>query len=248
MRIRSPDHRARTSELGFKRIELAAIVVVVFILAALVVVGATHLTERNRRARCRSNLGQVSRAVLLYAGDYNNRLPDCTRRNPRFFGSVFPWDLNENLVLELDNRGAGRRFLYCPSNKDQNNETTWNFGAARGTQIRILGYAFLLNGNVPNTPVAWRTNVVTDGGGNPSKVELVLDAVINEGGHFTKIEATQRRRTSHVVPFTSKPAGANIAFEDGHVDWREFKLMQNRFFSRGLNHVKNEPMAVDWYY
>jgi prepilin-type N-terminal cleavage/methylation domain-containing protein/prepilin-type processing-associated H-X9-DG protein len=60
---------------GFTLIELLVVVAVIAILAALLLPVFTSARARARQATCLSNLSQIGRAALLYAGDYDERLP-----------------------------------------------------------------------------------------------------------------------------------------------------------------------------
>jgi type II secretory pathway pseudopilin PulG len=247
MLTRMPAH-SRKALLAFKRIDLIVLVAIASILGALMFAVVARSRERARRAHCQNNLAQIDKALQLYADDNENLLPDCTRKNPEFFGTAWPWDLTTNLVDQLELRGARRSFLYCPSNSRMDNDADWNYWKYHGGQNRIIGYALFLNGNVPDAPNVWHRSIKGDGLQSAAQTELVVDAVISASGNYVGIQASQTRRTSHLVAFGKQPAGGNIAFEDGHVEWKVFNLMQSRFFTRGFNPVDRTPISVDWYY
>jgi len=192
-------------------------------------VGLGFTKESRRRAQCRANLRQIGIALQLYAKDYGERLPDCTRRNPEFHGAVWPWDMNVNLVAQLENRGAKRQFLYCPSN-DMNNERHWNYPKFSGGRARVLGYAFLLPGVRDVPPELARVNLKGDGARKPAEVELTVDATVSQGGDYTSIKGFSVDRTSHLSG--RKPSGGNILFEDGHVAWRGFNQMKHQIIAQ----------------
>jgi hypothetical protein len=231
---------------AFNRIDVLFTIAVAIIVIVVVVVGGGQVRERVRRAHCRGNLAQTYAALRSYASDNKDLLPNCTRKNPKFSGTVWPLDLNANLADDLGKRGAGRKVLYCPSNAGMDIDALWNFGAGSSNSLRLVGYAFLLNGNVPASPGIWRTNILGDGVAPPAQTELVTDLVMSEAGNYSRIEASHPRRTSHLAAFSSLPAGGNVAFEDGHVIWRDFKVMQHRYIMRGVNPVTKLPRVVDW--
>ena len=112
---------------GFTLMELLVVIAIIAILAALLLPVLSSAKERGRRIQCLNNTRQIGLAMHMYASDNRDLLPDCTTNNPRFFGSYWPWDLNTNVVMELQDRNLVRNTFYCPSNPDMNDDTRWNF-------------------------------------------------------------------------------------------------------------------------
>jgi len=155
--------KLRSSERGaraFTRTELLVVVLTLAVVLAGLVLALRWNKEPRRRAQCAANLRQLGAALSLYAGDWEGRLPDCTRANPGFFGSKWPWDLNINVVSEMERRGASRKVFYCPSNAGMNDDQRWNFFRYDRTPIRVVGYGLLMNGCIDVPPALWRTNLL----------------------------------------------------------------------------------------
>jgi hypothetical protein len=110
-----------------------------------------------------------------------------------------------------------------------NNDQRWNFWKYTGDPIRVVGYVFLLKGFHQVPPHLWRTTLSGDGKTPPGKTELVLDATVSVNGDYQHIQGKWMDRTSHLEQ-NGQPAGGNIAFEDGHTEWRDFSQMQHRIF------------------
>jgi prepilin-type N-terminal cleavage/methylation domain-containing protein len=215
---------------AFTLVELLVVIAVIGILLALLLPVLSGSKERAKRLQCRNNLHQVGLALHMYAGENRDLLPDCTTNNPAFHGSVWPWDLHTNVTNELEARGAPRKVMYCPSNPTMDDDKHWDFWKYRpATQppIRLVGYVFLMNGSVRLPERLWRKNILGDGTNSPSQTELVIDAVASTGGDYGLIAGTLKDRTSHLDK--GKPIGGNIAFEDGHSEWRAFRKMQHQF-------------------
>ena len=214
---------------AFTLIELLVVIAIIAILAALLLPALSAAKERSRRIQCANNLHQIGIALHLYAEDNRDLLPDCTTNNPQFFGSYWPWDLNTNVVNELITHGVSRPVLYCPSNPAMNDDAHWNFCDYNPGPIRVVGYVFLMNGCVQVPENLWRRNILGDNGKSAAQTELVIDAVGSQQGDFMHIEGANVDRTSHV--HGNQPTGGNIAFEDGHSEWRNFNQMQPQIYA-----------------
>ncbi|MGA2246695.1 MAG: hypothetical protein ABSH48_17010 [Verrucomicrobiota bacterium] len=98
-----------------------------------------------------------------------------------------------------------------------------------------MGYVFLMNGCVQVPEELWRKSILGDGAKSAAQTELVIDAVGSQDNDFLHIQGAILDRTSHVQG--NQPSGGNIAFEDGHAEWRNFSQMSLRI-----------PADVDWYF
>lgn len=214
---------------AFTLVELLVVIAIIGILAALLLPALSGGKERAIRIQCLNNIRQDCVALHLYAEENKGLLPDCTVNNPEFHGSYWPWDLHTNLVNELDKHGAPRRVLYCPANAQMDDDKHWDFWELKLDRppIRIVGYAFLMYGSMRVPPQYWRRNIWGDGTNAPSQTELVLDAVASTDGDYSHMVGTYIERSNHLKG--KQPLGGNIAFEDAHVQWRDFKKMQHRF-------------------
>lgn len=227
----------RESLRGFSLKELAVAVAVVLVLAALAVAAVSLARERALRARCRANLGHIGAALKSYSDAHGNLLPDCSEDNPQFSGGAWAWDVNTNVITELEQRGVARNDFYCPANPGMNTLSHWEFWRFTRTRIRVISYGLLLYGNGQIPPDYWRKDLAGSGGHPPAQTELGFDATLSMGGDFHHITGIFTDRSNHVG--RRLPYGGNILFEDQHVDWRDFKQMQHRF---------NTFPAAAWYF
>lgn len=214
---------------GFTRTEMLVLAALLAVMLGLLFVALRIGKEQRHRAQCRANLRQIGLALQSYAKDNQELLPDCTSRNPLFHGAVWPWDMSVNLVSDLENRGAKRQFLYCPSN-DMNNDRHWDFPRYSGGHTRVLGYVFLLSG-VRDVP--WdlaRLNLKGDGLRKPEQLELTVDATVSQGGDYAHIRGLSVDRSSHMSG--ENPVGGNILFEDGHASWRPYAQMKHQILAQ----------------
>jgi prepilin-type N-terminal cleavage/methylation domain-containing protein len=254
-----PPHNAKSEHHAFTLIELLVVIAIIAILAALLLPALSKAKESAHRAACKSNLHQQGIAFQLYSQDNKNLVPDL--RYPPFTtapGTVigyWPWDISSNCTDQMIANGASRDVFYCPSNPGFNTDDTWNFGPIFGLGgYRVIGYVYLLpgagmnTGGKPEEPY-WRTNVLgIPGQLSPTAAELVVDEVIQDAvtKSYTAITSPGSvtvqvgSRTSHLSG--NLPAGGNDLFEDGHADWRTFKVMLNN--GHPTNYFGENPLFI----
>ena len=73
---------------GFTLIELLVVIAIIAILAALLFPVFTSARERARQTDCASNLHQIASALLMYAHDNDDNLPDAYYYSPTSSGPV----------------------------------------------------------------------------------------------------------------------------------------------------------------
>jgi prepilin-type N-terminal cleavage/methylation domain-containing protein len=229
---------------AFTLIELLVVIAIIAILAAILLPVLSTARERGYRAACMSNLHQQGAAFVIYNGDNNNLYPDL--RQPQFFGTgtygpgSWPWDISTNLTTTMISDGCSRNIFYDPDFGNFNSDQTWNFFQYGFGPFRILDYVYLLPGQGAGTAGAfseqpyWRTNCLTIPGQQvPSSTELVTDVVLYDPAHksysnvalgyFAGLPGNPTQRTSHITG--TLPGGGNELYEDGHVEWRPWRLM-----------------------
>jgi prepilin-type processing-associated H-X9-DG protein len=145
---------------------------------------------------------------------------------------------------DLPGPDARRHIFYCPSNLDRDMDADW-FGAQTQLFSRT-GYCFLVQRDVPQAgvqggfrPLTWpnvsllvstmhETNPVTHDP-NPASRELITDIVAGDNAS-TQSPPTNFGTINGIVPVTPTtnhmrghvPAGGNVCFLDGHVEWRQY--------------------------
>jgi prepilin-type N-terminal cleavage/methylation domain-containing protein len=157
---------------------------------------------------------------------------------PTAYGN-WPWDISTNFTdTMIDEGGCTRNVFYDPSYAEFNCSNTWFFNA----HFRILDYVYLIPGagmnagGKPEQPY-WKINdFLIPGQMAPSDSELVVDVVARDTGSgsfayisvgaFATYTPPILQRTSHLDG--AAPAGGDILFEDGHVEWRSWRVMINK--------------------
>ena len=86
---------------AFTLIELLVVIAIIAILAAMLLPALAKAKEKAKIAQCKSNEHQLSVAVLLYANDNQDKLPDCKNLG------VWVWDVSAYVMTNLQ-QTAGR--------------------------------------------------------------------------------------------------------------------------------------------
>lgn len=217
---------------GFTLIELLVVIAIIAILAAMLLPALGAAKEKGRRIKCMNNLRQVGLAMVMYANDNNDRLP-----NSGTAGGGWLWDLDRPTRDLIISSGTKRDILYCPAfhayykNANANTvEQWWNY-AGSGC---VLSYITLIQRNGPNPADLlpgknFRAKLSVT---NAVEVELFADVVIQETtGSFTQITSTSGITPFHTTSHLEKgnqPAGGNILYMDGHAKWLRYRDMKVR--------------------
>jgi prepilin-type N-terminal cleavage/methylation domain-containing protein/prepilin-type processing-associated H-X9-DG protein len=227
---------------GFTLIELLVVIAIIAILASMLLPALARAKSKAVIIKCNSNLRQFSLATMMYASDYNDKLPILLDSNKQ--AGAWPWDMPENVAQALLKSGTSRHMMYCPSFQKQDNDELWKFtgNAAKGTGYKVIGYAmsFPQAGRVRATNINESVNSKTIKVAGeevvigPSEREMLADATLSNGenekdrtkNQFTKVDGGWRgHQAAHLDKTGKMPAGGNIAYLDGHTGWKKFEKM-----------------------
>jgi len=235
----------------FNRLDL--LIVVICILLLFLVVGSVGKKGRENAKRmvCADNISQHLQGLTVFAGENEGRLPV-------MHGGYWPWDVDysttnvllDSMGVDVQKPSAGQDIpvqdvFYCPSNIPQKKgrDLYWSYGVnpIGETGYRVMGYFILW-------PAPWNSSgVKTIYVDNPADTELVIDIVMSDArpnvwpsddypnGNFARILCGGMPTmggfsdsSSHLIT-DREPAGGNIGFVDGHVEWRPFSQMERRW-------------------
>src|SRR6185295_5832006 len=178
-----PGTRPARTDAGFTLIELLVVIAVIAILAGLLLPALASAKDKGKGAKCLSNKKQITMAMTLYAGDFNDRYPHFGYDYPSptnwWWQAVAPYLSSTNgYRSKVTGSGFHGRDLICPTPKHTDNYSV-NYGrviAYLGASPSLVGSkrvtdldprTYLLGDatNIIYTPAGWTFNVDVDNDG-----------------------------------------------------------------------------------
>jgi prepilin-type N-terminal cleavage/methylation domain-containing protein len=236
---------------GFTLIELLVVIAIIAILAALLLPVLAMAKEKAVRATCLNNEKQIYISLHIYCDENKDKLPvqDAAAGANWCWDIAVP--VIDSMLNTGCKKKTFYCPSTAPRFTDNENFlftiSLFNWDQVTGAGVKITGYAFALSGTSCKVDGQYQNKVINAeehvsglirNMDNPSDRELVADVILsqnsptypaNAGNDFDNITIGGFTQNGVKYPHISAhirnhvPRGANIAFKDGHVDWRKFQ-------------------------
>ena len=201
---------------AFTLIELLVVVAIVAVLVAMLLPALSAARDNARVAVCASNLGQLAKGAIVYAGQCADVVPFCDGE------SIEEWRLNSPYMADFQRYSGlvARNIFFCPTSSRAEN-IDWNWA---GSWHLYIGYCYPANRSGYSNwwPEAEKpiTRIDQDYNGEwpPATRLLFVDMVLTDG-----LNQLNPGLSNH---WTSgdHPKGTNQSYGDGHVRWWDFSM------------------------
>jgi type II secretory pathway pseudopilin PulG len=208
LRNPGPGPRAFANLAAFSGTDLLVIVAILSILAAIALPMVARTRAKSNLVQCKANLQQVGRAILLYAGEHQNRLPLASSRPP---GAWWWYKEQVKSYAGLTGPSSPRdRVFACP--KDRGYGEAGEKPVPFWTSKKHNYTSYVFNGvNLPGVPniAGWDVSAVRE----PNRVLLVMEWTAHAPLSWHKSKTGKEN-----TPFYND-AESVVTFVDGHMDF-----------------------------
>ena len=196
------------SRRGFTLIELLVVIAIIAILAAILFPVFARAREKARQASCESNLKQIELGILMYAQDYDEKLPYVYQYEPQPGATQLWWGAIDLIQPYVKND----QIVVCPSGN-----WTYNYmrppgrpnpvACSYGRMSWLYGNSWGPGGPANPTPVSMASMM------DPAGTLDVIDAITPE--LWDSVNHTDLGNNSQVSKRHNDMF--NASFLDGHV-------------------------------
>ncbi len=194
---------------GFTLIELLVVIAIIAILAAILFPVFARAREKARQNSCLSNVKQITLAFMMYANDYDERLPICFVKGwgtwaPSWMSAVYPYIKNVQIFQCPSRPNAGSSGEIAPGSSTA---FPWSYGANSDVGYNCGRVAISL---IPNHWLTGSGNFLAEIP-NPAETIVMMETVANWYPYIGQGPANACNNISAVHSGT-----CNYGFCDGH--------------------------------
>jgi prepilin-type N-terminal cleavage/methylation domain-containing protein/prepilin-type processing-associated H-X9-DG protein len=233
---------------GFTLIELLVVIAIIAVLMGVLMPSLNKAREQARRQTCGSRVRQHALALNMYGNENSTKLPLPNTAGAWLQDvavNTVHYMLATGMTREMFYCESNKNHQKYNDLFWMYNNKSWDKAKQRFTQesgFVVSGYCFILQTTQNSRPAIvryasdnlkkeWVKSTMTS---RPSDREVVVDSIMGApdaskkyGREFAEVhggiwsESGVSDGTSHMAR-GGIPAGGNVAYMDGHVDWRAF--------------------------
>lgn len=233
---------------GFTLIELLVVIAIIAVLMGILMPSLSKAREQARRQSCASRIRQHVLALNMYGNENDMKLPLPNTQGAWLQDvavNTVHYMLRNGMTREMFYCPSNATHQKYNDLFWMYNNKTWDQSKNRFTSetgFIVSGYCFLLQTTMNSRPPIvryakdpiqkeWIQNAMAT---RPADREVVVDSIMGVpsngkkyGREFLDVpggiysESKVYDRTSHIAK-GNVPAGGNVGYMDGHVDWRGF--------------------------
>lgn len=225
---------------SFTLIELLVVIAIIGILASLLLPALALAKESAKKIACASQLKQISLASIMYAINNKSKYPRVYEEKwplgkIEYYDETQTWEKRLGPDIMVANGQLTGEIFYCPSQSVVENftyskhKTYWEDKTA---SFGYIGYLYFGGKNIlPEPPCSFpfgmtgaevSDELALEQSGDSDQV-LVMDICVILDGvddiHFWNNHRNSKGSTD----------GGNIGYNDGHVTWKNFNNMSNKY-------------------
>lgn len=230
------------SRTGFTLIELLVVIAIIAILAAILFPVFAQARDSARATSCRNGMNQIGKGLMMYASDYDGRLPWASRWYSAGKGGIYGDGTGFVGTVLLPYTGNNINVWHCPSNPvkhdpkippgDPGNYLSGDALTNRKNQNFAFHYNHFSGGwpLTPGLPTWCLAGQKIDGAVEwPPLQNSSMLTYAEAGRGVTEVPVCWERRimSTAVTPDESLAGGIlphkggwNVLFLDGHVKWQ----------------------------